>query len=84
MLLKGDVVRAAIRAAAEERSEPVHIILPGPLGDPDADYWTMYCGLVVRAFDDGTLDPNVDFYEATHGYNANCPECLRIWERQHG
>lgn len=65
-----------------DEDEPVHIIVDGPLGDPDADYWTMHCGLVVRAFDDGTLLPKIDFYDGKNGQRASCQECLRRW-REH-
>lgn len=82
MPLKDDAVRDVIQAASQP--ELTHIILPGLPGDPDADYWTMYCGLTVRAFDDGTLDPHTDFYEGSHGHNATCPECLRLWEQRNG
>jgi hypothetical protein len=61
-----------------EDKDPVHIICDGC--DPDADYWIMFCGLVVRAYDDGTLDPPTDFYHSDVGYKASCKACLDRWK----
>lgn len=62
-----------------QNNEHTHIVLDGPLGDPNSDYWAMYCGLTVRAYDDGRLDPSIDFYDSKYGHKASCPECHRRW-----
>lgn len=58
--------------------DPLHIVREEE-SDPDADYWVMYCGLVVRAFDDGSLSPNIDFYHANAGEKADCKPCKAAW-----
>ncbi len=66
---------------APSPTDPVHIIREED-SPPEADYWTMYCGLVVRAYDDGRVAPQVDFLAATHGGKASCQRCRTAWSTE--
>jgi hypothetical protein len=60
--------------------EAVHVVAnddPATWGD---DYWEMACGLWVRAFDDGTLVPAIDFYLPREAHRATCAPCrAALW-----
>lgn len=47
------------------------------ISPPEAYLWTMWCGLDVVAFDDGTLVPQIDFVGEREAEQATCEECKR-------
>jgi 2-polyprenyl-3-methyl-5-hydroxy-6-metoxy-1,4-benzoquinol methylase len=62
---------------AVPRADVTHIVRPHP--DADQKRWVMYCGLEVDVSDDGTLEPNLDFFASSAGQKATCPECAAAW-----
>lgn len=51
---------------------------------PSAMVWRMFCGEACFAYEDGTLDPPLNFYGFRDAAKATCSECraqLSEWTR---
>jgi hypothetical protein len=50
-------------------------VLDESANPPSAMVWRMLCGESCFAYEDGTLDPDLDFYGLREAAKATCPGC---------
>jgi len=50
-------------------------VLDESANPPSAMVWRMLCGESCFAYEDGTLDPDLDFYGLRDAAKATCSEC---------
>ena len=66
----------------QEPRESIDTIHACATEDWDANLWVMACGVSTIAAEDGTLSPDIDFYDASWWWKATCSRCRAHYGRQ--